>query len=122
MVVGNVMTFAFFLFFWPRAVENRPRSRYGTGTYQTHKNPSPLKKERKKEDSGDCTTVATQPRQLHYSNNLSKEKEKNSINNVSVLGIWLYAVRIHQKMQKKGVLSVPPQSGEGLREVNNTVP
>ena len=23
-------------------------------------------------DSGDCTTVATQPRQLHYSNNLSK--------------------------------------------------
>ena len=26
----------------------------------------------KKTDSGDCTTVATQPRQLHYSNNLSK--------------------------------------------------
>ena len=24
--------------------------------------------------SGDCTTVATQPRQLHYSNNLSKKK------------------------------------------------
>ena len=28
--------------------------------------------ERKKKFSGDCTTVATQPRQLHYSNNLSK--------------------------------------------------
>ena len=27
-----------------------------------------------KKDSGDCTTVATQPRQLHYSNNLSKKK------------------------------------------------
>ena len=25
--------------------------------------------------SGDCTTVATQPRQLHYSNNLSKKKK-----------------------------------------------
>ena len=28
---------------------------------------------KKKIDSGDCTTVATQPRQLHYSNNLSKK-------------------------------------------------
>ena len=27
-------------------------------------------------DSGDCTTVATQPRQLHYSNNLSKKTKK----------------------------------------------
>ena len=30
---------------------------------------------KKKQDSGDCTTVATQPRQLHYSNNFSKKKE-----------------------------------------------
>ena len=30
----------------------------------------------KKENSGDCTTVATQPRQLHYSNNLSKKNER----------------------------------------------
>ena len=27
-------------------------------------------------DSGDCTTVATQPRQLHYSNNLSNKTKK----------------------------------------------
>ena len=29
-----------------------------------------------KKDSGDCTTVATQPRQLHYSNNLSKKEKR----------------------------------------------
>ena len=31
-----------------------------------------------KKDSGDCTTVATQPRQLHYSNNLSKNMMTSS--------------------------------------------
>ena len=31
-----------------------------------------------KKNSGDCTTVATQPRQLHYSNNFSKRKGKKS--------------------------------------------
>ena len=30
-------------------------------------------------NSGDCTTVATQPRQLHYSNNLSQKEEKKKI-------------------------------------------
>ena len=30
------------------------------------------KKKKKNEESGDCTIVATQLRQLHYSNNLSK--------------------------------------------------
>ena len=32
--------------------------------------------QKKRIDSGDCTTVATQPSQLHYSNNLSRKKEK----------------------------------------------
>ena len=32
---------------------------------------------RTNKNSGDCTTVATQPRQLHYSDNLSKKKKKN---------------------------------------------
>ena len=31
------------------------------------------KKKKLKNHSGDCTTVATQPRQLHYSNNLSNK-------------------------------------------------
>ena len=31
------------------------------------------KKKEEEKNSGDCTTVATQPRQLHYSNNLSKK-------------------------------------------------
>ena len=31
---------------------------------------------KKKKCGGDCTTVATQPRQLHYPNNFSKKKKK----------------------------------------------
>ena len=34
------------------------------------------KKKKKKQKCGDCTTVATEPRQLHYSNNLSEKIRK----------------------------------------------
>ena len=46
-----------------------------------------------KKDSGDCTTVATQPRQLHYSNNFSKKnwgKFKNKIR-VKVKCVFIYS-------------------------------
>ena len=36
-------------------------------------------------NSGDCTTVATQPRQLHYSNNLSKKT--TTLNDVLLLRV-----------------------------------
>ena len=44
----------------------------------TYKNPF-LWEYVQKKNSGDCTTVATQPRQLHYSNNFSKKNPKKCV-------------------------------------------
>ena len=45
-------------------------------------------------DSGDCTTVATQPRQLHYSNNLSKKNSKK-MQNISTIFQHPHSITYH---------------------------
>ena len=55
-----------------------------------------------KGDSGDCTTVATQPRQLHYSNNLSKEKGGKSPKKIKQFRVML---------AEKGALTDPLVDG-----------
>ena len=55
----------------------------------------------KKQYSGDCTPVATQPRQLHYSNNLSKKK--NNIVECSSSGV---STLIRRKYTKKKTFEV----------------
>ena len=71
-------TFALFL---PHNINHRLWGRVGGGRAKRYRVPVDAKLHigtpffyEKLSDSGDCTTVATQPRQLHYSNNLSKKR------------------------------------------------
>ena len=66
-------------------------------------------------DSGDCTIVATQPRQLHYSNNLSKKnKNNNSFHLQDVVLGKIYFLNISKLQIKHMELSLLKRETAGM--------